>query len=149
MRVKTLVQGLACSSAGTATSTPILLVAANVGSYWAGDQAVPGEDMGFPSSGNCVVVVNLSQVVMAAGDTIVIKTSNNYYADDGSGESFSAVATFTATTTFPGGTAGAAFEGSNTDIYFDRVPLGEAMEISITLAGSADNGSLSAYLLNN
>lgn len=149
MRSKIVCQGVAAVSTGIATSTPILLIAANVGSYWAGDQAVPGEDMGFPSSGNAVVAVVLDDVAMAAGDTIKVLTSNNYYADDGSGETFAAVATFTATTTYPGGTVGTPGSGAHTTIFLDRVPLGEAMEVSLTLAGCSDGGSFSAYLLSN
>src|SRR5579863_8302592 len=83
------------TTATTANSTPVLLTAANVGSVYGGQAAVPGEDMGFPSSGNAVLEVSLEAATTAAGDTINFQVSNNYYADSGSGETFTTVATIT------------------------------------------------------
>lgn len=123
----------------TGTSTPILLVAAPVGSVFAGDEAVPGEDMGFPSSGNAVVEVYLEAATTAAGDTINVQTSQNYYADSGSGETFTTVATIT-----PG-----VLTTSWRSFALDRVPLGEAVRLSITATGTTGAGKVSAYLFNN
>lgn len=128
------------TTAITGTSTPILLVAAAIGSVFAGDEAVPGEDMGFPSSGTAVVEVSLEAVTSVAGDTINVQVSNNYYLDSGSGETFTTVATIT-----PGGLGANSWRS----YFLDRVPLGEAMRLSITATGTTGLGKVSAYLLNN
>lgn len=140
MRAKVLATALEVTGAGTATSTPILLIAGNVGSFWAGDQSVPGEDMGFPSSGSCVVALSLQDVSLESGGEINVLTSNNYYADDGSGESFSIVASYN-----PSGGLSSAYQ----TVFLDRVPLGEAVELQIVSVHTADAGYVTAYLLSN
>lgn len=143
MRSKTICTNLAVSAASSVTSTPILLIAAGVGSsgYAGGDAAVPGEDMGFPSSGTAVLALSLNGVSLEAGDTIVLYGSNNYYVDAGSGETFTALATYTHPTT----ESSVLLSGV---IFIDRVPLAEALQLKITNAAGG-LGQVSAYLLNN
>lgn len=139
MRSKLLASELAYTANATVNSTPILLVAAAVGSVFAGDEAVPGEDMAFPSSGSGVVAVSLEGVTSGAGDSINVQVSNNYYADSGSGESFSTSASYT-----PG-----ALTTTSKTIYLDNVPFGEAMRLQNISTHTAGAGKTSAYLLNN
>jgi len=139
MRSLLLALGASVTANSTANSTPILLVAAPVGSVFAGDEAVPGEDMGFPSSGNAVVAVALEGATFGAGDSINIQVSNNYYADSGSGETFTTVATIS-----PG-----ALTTSNREYYLDRVSLGEAMRVQVISTHTSGTGKVTAYLLNN
>lgn len=128
------------TTATTTYSTPILLTGANAGSVYAGAEAVPGEDMGFPSSGNACVNIDLEGVnTNGASDMILIQVSNNYYADSGSGETFTTVASIT-----PG-----SLTGSNRSYYLDRVPLGEAVRVGVTATGTGGAGKVTAYLLNN
>jgi hypothetical protein len=141
MRAKLLVSEFAYpTTATTSNSTPILLTAANVGSVYGGQAAVPGEDMGFPSSGSAVVAVELEGVTCAAADVINIQASTNYYADSGAGETF--------VTT---GTTGAlsALTTKSKTIFVDALSLGEAVRISITTNGVTGVGTVSAYLLSN
>lgn len=123
----------------TSPSSAVVLIAAEVGSQLPlGDEAVPGEDMGFPSSGSCVVAVELEGVTAPAGDTINIQTSNNYYAQLGGSPTYATVKTIT----LP------ALTTKSKTIFVDRVPLGEAVRLSITAAGTTGVGTVSAYLLS-
>ncbi len=138
MRALLLASEIAFTANSTTHSTPILLVAAAIGSVFAGDEAVPGEDMGFPSSGNAVVAIELEGVTSGSGDTIIVESSQNYYSDSGSGETFTTVATFT-----PG-----ALTTKSKTAFLDRVPLGEAVRISTISTHTAGTGTVSAYLLS-
>lgn len=140
MRAKTICTDLTCAL-GTNTSTPVLLVAAAVGSVFAGDEAIPGEDMAFPSSGNAVLALEFNGVTLTLADTIVVNTSNNYYADSGSGETWVAQYTYTVPS--------AGLSGYSVTKFIDKFPLGEAIEVVITSGHSSGAGSISAYLLNN
>ncbi|MDE2098507.1 MAG: hypothetical protein KGL39_14735 [Patescibacteria group bacterium] len=140
MRAKLLANELAVpATATTAYSTPVLLTAANVGSVYGGDEAVPGEDLAFSSSGSGVVAVHLEGATFAAGDTVFVQVSNNYYADGGSGETWTTVATAT-----PG-----ALTTKSKPLYLDRVPFGEAMRLGITTTGATGVGSVSADILTD
>ncbi len=141
MRAKTICTSLAVSANATATSTPVLLVAAPVGSKFAGQEAVPGEDMAFPSSGNAVLALVFEGVTLTLADTIVVNVSNNYYADSGSGETFTAAYTYTV--------ASAGLSSYSSTHFVDQVALGEAIEVAITSGHSSGAGSVSAYLLSN
>jgi hypothetical protein len=146
MRSKMICQGFAVTANSTSSSTPILLIA---GGHFVnyGDSNVPGEDMAFPSSGAAVVALVLSDVVLSAGDTIAVQVSQNYFADSGSGETFANAknGVFTATTAFPGATAGL----DSTTIFLDNVSLGEAVRVTVTSSITAGAGAVSAYLLSN
>ena len=139
MRALLLASEIAFTANTTTHSTPILLVAAGVGSVFAGDEAVPGEDMGFPSSGTAVVAIELEGVTSGTSDTIIVEASQNYYSDSGSGESFATVATYT---------LGSLTSKSKT-VFLDRVPLGEAVRLSVVSAHTGDTGTASAYLLSD
>ncbi len=139
MRALLLASEIAFTANSTTHSTPILLVAAGVGSDFAGDEAVPGEDMGFPSSGTAVVALSLEGVSNSTSGTVIVEASQNYYSDSGSGETFTTVATYT---------LGALTTKSKT-VFLDRVPLGEAVRISTVSVHTADaGGTVSAYLLS-
>lgn len=139
MRSKLLASDLAVTANAAAHSTPILLVAAAVGSVFAGQEAVPGEDMAFPSSGSGVVALSLEGVTFGSGDTITVDVSNNYYADSGSGESFTVSATYT-----PG-----ALTSISKTVFLDNVPYGEAMRVTVNSTHSTGAGKVTAYLLGN
>ncbi len=141
MRAKTICTDLAVSANGTATSTPILLVAAPVGSVFAGDEAVPGEDMAFPSSGTAVVALVFEGVTLTLADTVQVLVSQNYYADSGSGETFVASYTYTVPS--------AGLSSYNATKFIDQVALGEAVEVKIVSGHTSGAGSISAYLLSN
>jgi hypothetical protein len=125
------------TTATTSNTTPILLTAANVGSVYGGQSAVPGEFTVFSSSGSGVCAIELEGVTSAAGDTIAVQVSNNYYADSGSGESFTASQTYT----LP------ALTTKSKTIFLDKVNFGEAVRLSITTTGTSGAGTVSAYLL--
>ena len=145
MRALALCTSLAVSGAGTVTSTPILLIA---GGHFAnyGDSNVPGEDMAFPSSGTAVVALSIMAQSAATGDlltsgaSINILTSNNYFKDSGSGETFASVASYA-----PAG----GISTKTPTVFLDRVPLGEAVCVQIVSVTTADTGFVTAYLLNN
>lgn len=138
MRALLICSELAITANATTTSTPILLVAAAVGSVFAGDEKVPGEDLAFSSSGSGVVALSLEGATFSGTtSTIVVKTSQNYYADSGSGETFTVAATYTPS----------ALTTKSKTVYLDRVPLGEAVEISVISAHTGELGTVSAYLL--
>lgn len=141
MRAKTIVADLAIVANSTTTSTPILLVAAPVGSVFAGDEAVSGEDMAFPSSGNAVLALVFDEVTLSLADTVAVLTSVNYYADSGSGETFTAQYTYTVPS--------AGITAYSSTKFVDKLPLGEAIEVSVVSGHSSGAGSISAYLLNN
>jgi hypothetical protein len=126
------------ATATTSNANAVVFTAANVGSVFGGQESVPGEDMGFPSSGSGVVAVELEGVTAAAGDTITIQVSNNYYLDSGSGETFTTVKTVT----LP------ALTTKSKTIFVDRVPWGEAVRVSITTTGATGAGTVSAYALS-
>lgn len=126
------------ATAITSNSSAIVLTATEVGTQLPdGDESVPGEDMGFPSSGSGVVVVDLEGVTSAAGDTINVQTSNNYYANLGGSPTYATVKTIT----LP------ALTTKSTAYYVDRCPLGEAVRISITATGTTGTGTVSATIL--
>lgn len=147
MRAKSLCTQLAVSGGASTSSTPILLIA---GGHFAayGDSNVPGEDMAFPSSGNAVVALSLEAAAdstgsgfsLTSGGSIFIQTSNNYYSDSGSGETFATVATYA-----PSG----GITGVGHVVFLDKVPLGEAVLVKITSVVTADVGYVTATLLNN
>jgi hypothetical protein len=139
MRALLVCSELSVSANSTVHSTPILLVAGAVGSVFAGDEAVPGEDMAFPSSGSCVVAVSLEGVTSGSGDSLTVDASVNYYSDSGSGE------TFTASKTYTPGTLSA----KSKTVFLDQVALGEAIRVSYTSTHSSGAGTITAYLLNN
>ena len=139
MRAKTLCTALAVTGAGTATSTPILLIAGGHFKNY-GDSNVPGEDMAFPSSGNAVVALSLSVFTLASGGSVVVQTSNNYFSDSGSGETFATVATYA-----PAG----GITSDSEVVFLDKVPLGEAVQVVITSVLTADTGKVTATLLSN
>lgn len=146
MRSKLLCQNLAVTSGSSSSSSNILLVAAPTGTFaaGAGEQKKPGEDMAFPSSGSAVVALILQGLELEVGDTIQVMASNNYFLDSGSGETFTAVGTYTQATSD-------ASTVLNTTVFLDNVSLGEAMYVKITSAGAVGGavGQVSAYLLNN
>lgn len=144
MRAKALCTALAISGAGTVTSAPVLLIAGGAFANY-GQENVPGEDMGFPSSGSCVVCLAFDGTSLAtggeqltSGGSVNIQTSNNYYADSGSGETFTTVATYAPA----GGIVG------NRVAFLDRVPLGEAILVQVVSVVTADQGAVTAYLLS-
>ena len=126
------------TTATTSNANAVVFTAANVGSVFGGQESVPGEDMGFPSSGSGVVAIELEGVTAAAGDTINVQVSNNYYLDSGSGETFTTVKTVT----LP------ALTTKSKTIFVDRVPWGEAVRLSITTTGVTGVGTVSAYALS-
>jgi hypothetical protein len=146
MRAKLLCSNLAVASGSSSVSSPITLIALPVGTYAAGpgEEKVPGEDMAFSSGGSAVVALCLQGLELEAGDSIQVMASNNYYADSGSGETFTAVGTYTQATS----DASTVFNGV---VFLDKVNLGEAMYVKITSAGTAGGavGQVSAYLLTN
>lgn len=139
MRSKLVCNALSVSAASSAISSAILLIAGYTGSQVG--EAVPGEDLAFSSSGSCVLCLSFDAVILEGGDTIALYGSNNYYSDSGSGETFSALATYT----WPSTESSVAQSGV---AFVDKVPLAEAVYIKITNAASGA-GSVSAWLLNN
>lgn len=126
------------TTATTSNSNAVVLTAANVGSVFGGQAAVPGEDMAFPSGGTPVVAVELEGVTAAAGDTINVQVSNNYYLDAGSGETFVTQKTIT----LP------VLVTKSKTFFLDRVQMGEAVRLSITTTGTTGLGTVSAFLLS-
>lgn len=129
----------------TTNTTAVLLIAGFVGvAADGGGAAVPGEDMGFPSSGDAVLAAYLSAVDMnSTGSTINYQTSVNYYSQTVLGNS----PTYTTQQVIFNGAAGStSYTGP---LYFDRVPLGEAVRLSIVSDHTADAGKVTAYLLSN
>lgn len=126
------------ATAITTASAAVLLAAANVGSVYAGQEATPGEDMAFPTTGSCVAAIELEGVTSTAGDTINVQASQNYYAVSGSSPTY----VTTKTATLP------ALTTKSKTIFLDRVGLGEAVRISITAVGAIGVGTVSAYLLS-
>ena len=144
MRALKVADAFACVANASTYSTPVVLVAGFVGSPAGNDQAVPGEDLGFPSSGNAVLACYLSGVTLAStGSTLVYQTSVNYYSATVAGTSV----TYTTQETILNG---ANDVSALTDVQFiDRVPLGEAVRVGWISTHSSDAGSVSAYLLSN
>lgn len=126
------------TTATTSNSNAVVLTAANVGSVFGGQASVPGEDMAFPSGGTPVVAVELEGVTAAAGDTINVQVSNNYYLDAGSGETFVTQKTIT----LP------VLVTKSKTFFLDRVQMGEAVRLSITTTGTTGLGTVSAFLLS-
>jgi|GEM_PF-5256194 len=127
------------ATATTSASSAIVLTAGEIGTQLPlGDEAVPGEDMGFPSSGSCVCAVELEGVTSNAGDTVNVQTSNNYYANLGGTPTYATVKSVTIT----------GLTAKSKTLFLDRAPLGEAVRISITTTSTAGAGTVSAYLLS-
>lgn len=139
MRSLLLASEVAYTANSTVNSTPILLIAANVGSVYGGQAAVPGEDIAFSSDGTACVAIALEGVTSGAGDTINVQVSNNYYADSGSGESFTTAKSFS-----PG-----SLSTKSKTVYLDRVQLGEAVRLQTISTHTGAVGTVSAYLLND
>lgn len=125
------------ATAITSASTPVLLVAANVGSVFGGQEAVPGEDIAFSSSGSGVIAIELEGVTTTVGDTVNVQSSVNYYSTAGAAATYQTVKTVT----LP------ALTTKSKTIFVDRALLGEAVRISITALGSVGVGTVSVYLL--
>ena len=140
MRAKTVCTDLAVSAGSSAVSSAILLIAGYTGSQVG--EAVPGEDLAFSSSGSAVVAISYNAAILESGDTIALFGSNNYYSDSGSGETFSALGTYTWPT--------AESSVSQTGVVFlDRVPLAEAVYVKVTAAGASASGTVTVTLLTS
>lgn len=144
MRSKKIVDQFACVANASTYSTAVVLTAGFVGvAADGGGATVPGEDMGFPSSGTAVLACYTSAVTLAStGSTLVYQTSVNYYSQTVAGNSPTYVTEQVILN-------GASDISAITDLqYFDKVPLGEAVRLGWISTHSADAGTVSAYLLS-